>query len=351
MVIVVAAVSGCGSAAQADGQSKLSWQQVTTGDITRDVVLVGTLHPRSRTPVFPAVAGRIRRILVKRGDRVTKGEPLVELERDKAEGDVEARRLQLLRIRSSQAGDLSGRQDEAGEQRTVERLELQAAELEQAHRMMRDAELALKEHTVIAPRAGTIIQMNLREGQFLGPSAPGAQSFLSVADDDGSEIDAEVDEYDVAFLKSGIEAAALVESIGVKTVATIQDDPALVRLRGSGTNSSVYNIRFSLSDTFGPSQWGSTVRLRIHLTVRTGVLRLPQSSVVAKGAKQYAAVRRGESIQIVPVDVGLCDADRCEVNGLSAGTWVAVADLAALLQLVEAQQRSGARMGREQAGS
>ncbi|NSW76375.1 MAG: efflux RND transporter periplasmic adaptor subunit, partial [Candidatus Atribacteria bacterium] len=94
IVAIILLLSGCGmpgnrsqsGASQSKGAPQvLPSVKVTRGDITESVSELGTLEPLDRVDVklveaVAASGGEIKRILVKEGDVVTKGQPLMELD-------------------------------------------------------------------------------------------------------------------------------------------------------------------------------------------------------------------------------------------------------------------------------
>jgi multidrug efflux pump subunit AcrA (membrane-fusion protein) len=111
-------------------------------NVERMVTLNGVAFPRGRTAVWPAVTGRVMEILVRRGDRVTEGQPLLQLDSIRAQRDVEAKELALLRTRvaGARASKAQGSQSPNPE---VNQLEQQIAVIDQeqpaAHWTMRES--------------------------------------------------------------------------------------------------------------------------------------------------------------------------------------------------------------------
>ena len=77
-------LSDCTSIA---AESPLTKVSVATRELSREVALNRVAFPSGRAAVWPAVSGRVVRVLVSRGDYVTENQPLLELD------DVRARRF------------------------------------------------------------------------------------------------------------------------------------------------------------------------------------------------------------------------------------------------------------------
>lgn len=86
-------VGGCGSKeAQAPGSQAVpvKLQTLETSTLIDSTQYVGTLEARGRVNLAPRINGRILRIFVNQGDRVSQGQPIVELEPTQQQEDVNA---------------------------------------------------------------------------------------------------------------------------------------------------------------------------------------------------------------------------------------------------------------------
>lgn len=137
--------------------------------------LIGTLRSLNSTTVQPEVEGFITKILVKSGDRVRTGQPLVQINADR----------QLASVRSAEAAQAGTQADVAYWRQQVKRLEtlvqagaISTQEFDQAQTSLRTAEarlealqaqvaegrVQLRYHRVDAPQDGTVGDMPVRVG-------------------------------------------------------------------------------------------------------------------------------------------------------------------------------------------
>ncbi|MBA4019011.1 MAG: hypothetical protein C0483_17725 [Pirellula sp.] len=142
----------------------------------------GTLQPAARRNVFAPLDGTVRRMFVKHGDRVVKGQPLLELRNtdlDIAAADIEGRRTSLAEQKISVERALL---DDRGELPPQERARLSSEQSqirEQLRSLSRQAELFAEKRrhlTVVSPVDGEVTTWNadhllenrpVRQGQVL----------------------------------------------------------------------------------------------------------------------------------------------------------------------------------------
>ncbi len=149
--------------------------------------------------IAPANAGLVSRVLVKVGDRVTGGDALIEQDPRDAKAKVASQEAQVgrlkaqIRVAEVDAADRKDQAERVGRlaQRKVSsedelqraqfavkaaqmRLESARAELESAEAEASRARVQLDLLTTKAPRDGTILQLNIRAGEYaaLGSSEP-----------------------------------------------------------------------------------------------------------------------------------------------------------------------------------
>lgn len=143
----------------------------------------GTLRPAADVQLAFKVGGTLARVKVQRGQRVARGELLLQLDdRDAAAGAAQAKAaLQAAEAQASLARDAverltrllpSGNVSEF--QGTEARLKLQMAEAQvaQARAALRGVELQLEHHALRAPFAGTVLQVPDTPGMIVGPGTP-----------------------------------------------------------------------------------------------------------------------------------------------------------------------------------
>jgi hypothetical protein len=142
------------------------------------------LVPKHRAAVVPEVGGRVDKVLVREGTRVTKGQPIAQLDVRKMELELEANRAERFRW-TAEADRLRGLGDEA--QGNVAAMQAVISE-KNAERLQADIAAA----TLRSPIDGVVLTKDLEvhAGEFLQPGV----AFAEVAALDAWELQVEVNE-------------------------------------------------------------------------------------------------------------------------------------------------------------
>jgi RND family efflux transporter MFP subunit len=153
---------------------------VTPKPIPRTSEYVATIKSLRSTNIQPQVEGFVRQIMVKAGDRVRAGQPLVQIDPEKQQATVAATQSQ----RASREADLEfARQQLARMQKlydagAVSRAELEQAEtavktaqaqLEAVNSQIRENQVQLQYYRVTAPTDGIVGDIEVRQGDRVTP--------------------------------------------------------------------------------------------------------------------------------------------------------------------------------------
>jgi RND family efflux transporter MFP subunit len=151
--------------------------------IARSSEFVATIRSLRSTTVQPQVDGIVRQVLVRAGDRVRAGQPLLQIDPDKQQATVRATESQ----RAARESDLAlARQQLARAQKlhaagAVSRSELEQAEAAQKsaeaqlaaiESQIREGQVELQYYRVTAPTAGMVGDLTIREGDRVTPATP-----------------------------------------------------------------------------------------------------------------------------------------------------------------------------------
>jgi multidrug efflux pump subunit AcrA (membrane-fusion protein) len=102
-VALALTLTACGKATAARGKDKADSARpvqvvpVQKVDVRRVIEVVGTLAADEQVTVMAEAEGRVARLLVDMGDRVKAGQPIIELDREKAQYRYEASKAALER--------------------------------------------------------------------------------------------------------------------------------------------------------------------------------------------------------------------------------------------------------------
>ncbi len=149
--------------------------------IPRSSEYVATIRSLRSTTIQPEVDGFVRQILVKPGDRVAAGQPIIQIDPDREQAAMTTTESQ----RAAREADLVFAKQQLGRMRTlfeagaVSRAELDRAEAEHnaaaaqlaaVESQLRESEVGLRYYRVTAPSAGIVGDIPIRQGDRVTPA-------------------------------------------------------------------------------------------------------------------------------------------------------------------------------------
>lgn len=202
---------------------------VEKGDLLEQVTATGTLQPSNYVDVGAQVSGQLTVIAVEVGDKVEKNSLLAEIDPTVYVAQVDASRAQL-RAQKAQLQDRKAQLTLAQLQHTRQRnllaanatakesvqsaeaslrsaqaqVEALTAQIAQTESSLRADEANLSYAKVLAPMAGTLVQIEARQGQTLNASQQ-SPTLMRIADLGVMTVEAKVSEADVSKLTPGIK--------------------------------------------------------------------------------------------------------------------------------------------------
>lgn len=324
-----------------------------TRDVVRTLVLVGRVRPPSRAGVGASIAGTVRRVLVREGDRVEAGELLVTLDDWEAragvaqaeaalaeaiaqtraaveQADNEARQAErdLERIRAVvAAGGLTQQRLEQAEQRAADaRSRLQAAQartepggnatVERARAGLDVARARLALTRVGAPAAGVVLTRDVEPGQAVQPGS----ALLDLALDGPTELVVFPSEENLGQLRAGATAMA---SADAYPDSTFEAHVSLIAPSVDPAQGTL-EVRLSVGDPPAYLRPEMTVSVNIEAGRSTGATVLPEAAVRGLGTDSpWVAIARDGRLARRPVAIGLRAERWVEiVSGLDGGDLV-----------------------------
>jgi RND family efflux transporter MFP subunit len=194
VLLFVLSTAACSSGGGGDGQGggpgggrgafppmDVKTVTLTPRPVPQSSEFVASIRSLRSTTVQPQVEGIVRQMFVKAGDRVSAGQPLMQIDPDKQQAAVSALESQ----RAAREADLAfARQQLARLQKLHDAGAVSRAELEQAETAQKTAEaevasiqsqiketqVQLQYYRVTAPAAGTIGEIPIRQGDRVTPS-------------------------------------------------------------------------------------------------------------------------------------------------------------------------------------
>ncbi len=318
---------------------------VEFGALRETVVASGIMEPLVRVPVISEVSGIIAQVHVEAGDRVERGQPLFELDRERLEARVAERRAELELREAHARYDLVGRaQADLAQARReharVERLkagnvlaqqaldsskhELRLAEIalndaraetaarqasvSQKRETLRQARRDLENAVVRAPIDGIVIERDGEVGRAVADvTAMGGTTIAVIADDRRIRLVAEIDENDIAGVRVG--------QVADVTIDAFQGEPFPGRVRkisAAGIQTgTISNFEVEIQLEPDPRlRVGMSADARVIVHEHREVLLVPNAAIVRRASETLIRVRDvagGERSKLAPIELGYSD--------------------------------------------
>jgi membrane fusion protein, multidrug efflux system len=319
-------VAATGAAAQPG--AALSAQAVTVEvarvEVTRlvdDALTVGSLRSRQSVVVRPEVSGRVVQLNFHDGERVRKGQLLVQFDDQLQLAQVKQSQAELSIARANHKRNQELLAQNFISQRTVDE---SAANLEVAL-----AKLALSEATaarlkIVAPFDGMTGIRTVNPGDYLKDGA----DIVNIEDIDAVFVDFRLPERYQTQVKKGQKATIELDALpGQKFEALIQAIDPLIEANGRSVS-----VRGCIDNRGMQLRPGMFARVTAQFGVRENALVVPEEAIVPQGARQFVikledGADKGIKLsKRVEVKVGIRRPGRVEIlEGLKAGDVVVAA--------------------------
>jgi HlyD family secretion protein len=335
--------------------------EVRRGSLVETASASGKIEPEVQVEVKSRVSGQVIEVLVKEGDHVEAGQLLVRLDPVDAQRQLEAARVQKSRaladVQAAQASlavseletqnsdvtsrvakesaDLGlGSTDAA---RTAEhnsrvaasnvnlrRAQVNAArgQLAAAELDVQDAELRLKETSIYAPIAGTILAVAVEKGTLVSSAltnVSGGTSVMTLADLSDLRIIASVDEASISRIDRGQRVDINVDTYGDRVFKGVVER---VSPLGVDTSSVItFDVEIAVVDEAAQLlRSGMSADIEIVTAEQKDVLLVPLLAVQSAGKRRFVKLASGEERSI---ETGSTDGSQMVVTrGLNDGDQV-----------------------------
>jgi macrolide-specific efflux system membrane fusion protein len=223
LTVLIMSSLGCreNAGAASGGQTVAAEARVVREAITA----AGVVKPQvgAEVKVGPRISGVLKRLYVKVGDQVAKGDLLAEVERDDLSTFLEVARAEreMAAARQERAVAVLERRRLLSQQGLISAEEYEGARLdvEIADRALRAAEARLREATVSAgfttvraPLSGTVTAIATQEGETVAASFA-VPTFVQIVNLSRLHVEAYVDEIDMGRLAVGMPATVQVDAL------------------------------------------------------------------------------------------------------------------------------------------
>jgi len=337
------------------------------GSIRGTVTAAGEVYARDLVDVGAQVSGQIKKLYVKVGDKVQKGDMIAQIDSVTQENEIAQQKAQLLiheanlasaKIAAANAKTQYNRELElykrnAASKEAVENAKNSAAlkeaeqkqieaQIEQTKLQLSTAETNFGYTKITAPISGTIVSMPVEEGKTVNSNQT-TPTIVKIADLSKMEIKMQIAEGDISKVKVGmdVEYSILSDLDNIKKAKIYKIDPGLTTLSdgtydktssgsssSSSSDSAIYFYAKMLVDNENDFlKIGMTTENNIIVSEANNTSYLP-TSVIKRDAKgDYVTVLNGNEPEQRYVKTGVSDDLNTEIlSGLDEKDEVLIAD-------------------------
>ena len=336
-------------------KNRYKTQAVDRGDIRQVITANGTLNPVVLVNVGTQVSGTIKALYTDFNERVTPGQVLAELDPSLFRATLAQSQANMLNAKANlslakskevRARDLLAKNfiSQAAMDEAKQALEAANAQVAQAAAQVERDNTNLRYSIIRSPISGVVVARNVDVGQTVAASFQTPTLFQIAKDLRDMQIDSSVSEADVGAITVGLKVNfsvdAFPDSDFVGRVRQIRLNPSIQQ------NVVTYNVVVAVDNADGKLKPGMTAHVRIVVTERKNVLRIPNtalrfkpSSSEADGEKPARETKRNHNPTVYQLDqkkqptpiklkLGISDNFYTEVveGDLKAGTELVIKD-------------------------
>ena len=332
------------------------------GSIVKRVNATGQIRPLNLIDIGAQVSGQIKKIHIKLGELVEKGDALVEIDSSTRQNDLQTSKLKLnsykaqllatqtalktvqlrytreSRLRKENASSKEAFELVANELATARAAvaEMEALIL-QAKLAVENAQTDLDYTHISAPKSGIVVAVVVEEGQTVN-AVQTAPTLLQIVDLSFMEIKIEISEGDITKVKPGmdVEFNILSEPTRIYNTKLVNIDPAYTIMSNgayskssSSTEAVYYYANALIENTDELLRIGMTVQSSILIAAAKNVVLAPSLAIEKIGDKNFIRVlEENDTIKSYEVVTGLSDGIYTEIkDGMPAGKEIIISQM------------------------
>ena len=291
VALALAVFSGCSKKAGGTGTPVYEFATVTRGSIEKSVSSSGKLEPVSSVSVLAQMSGIAEKVNADYNDHVKKGQVLIELNTDMLKLDEEKQRAAVAKARATLDLDSLNyaNQLKLADKGLISDYEVKQAkttlDVAQAEYVSENASLKviqteINQYAFIkSPITGVVLSRSVDVGQsVVEGSSSNASALFTIAEDlTKMEIEATVDEVDIASIAKGQEVRFTVEALPGKTFAGRVET---IRLVPTTTDNVVtYTVIIEVENADGSLLPGMTADVDFIVSKRENALLVPNAAL------------------------------------------------------------------------
>ena len=373
LLLVVLGVAGFFLMSRRPRGAVVETTTVTKRETFRSYVTAsGEIVAKRYADIGASVMGRVVSLNVKEGDRVREGQVLARLDPVRASSEVEAAqsaaralgddrkaaeaRLTEARLTAERNTSLvdqgllpkaQGDTSQAALDAAKAQLDAIHSRIDQANAQLRGARDTLSKTAVVAPMAGIVTRLQVREGEMvvIGIQNQPGTTLMRLVGATGLNAELKVAEADALRLRVGQKARVTLDALQGREFAGVVSEigaSSLPPVSLQAASAREFRAVVSLDETEGALRPGISCDAEILAAEKSGVLAVPLQAVVSRdqGDREVNGVyvvRDGKAV-FTEVTLGLISGLDVEVTGVSEGAEIVLGPLAALRAMKEGDE-------------
>ncbi len=361
-------------------------EKVEKRDLSMIISASGNIRPKRQVDISASTIGKVTEVAVKEGDRVKKGQFLIQIDPIQLESTVAQLNASLESLLEEEKSALTQSKKAKSDYDRVTRLfgqgyltdqevetartnyDVAVSSLEAArHRvaqqraLLHSARHNLKEVTITAGMDGVVTRLNVEEGEIaiMGTLNNPGTVLMTIADLSTIEAEVEVDETEVVNIKLGNKAKVTLDAFPDTSYAGEVTEIGNSPILSSGQQGVDFEVVITITDTIKIVRPGLSADSEITVAERSDAISIPIQSLTVRRAKDLKgfvesdSLKAGESEKEIegvfvvdgdravftPVTVGIADQKYFEVtSGLKGEESVVSGNFRAIRDLKDGQR-------------
>jgi len=293
--------------------------RVKRADISVPLVATGTIFPEYESKIGPKISGTIEIVYVDEGDKVQKGQPLVQL--DQKNWLIVVRQGQAaVRVAEAQLKEAEAKVENLKkEKKRLANLLKKNVISQQKYENLAMAEQKLSDTVIIAPFSGLVVKRFINQGEYVSTMPPSPLFLIMNIDKVKAEIS--LPEIHIARIHIGNPVEVTVDTypgiIFRGKVSTINPmvDPV----------SRAFIVKVEIPNKDHRLKFGMFARVTIYPKIHKDALIVPFKSVMKRAGTTVVFVIDGNRVRLRAVTAGITNEREIEViDGLKEGEEVVI---------------------------
>ncbi|MEW6455303.1 MAG: efflux RND transporter periplasmic adaptor subunit [Acidobacteriota bacterium] len=346
-------------------------EKVTKSNLISKVSASGTIKPKKYVNISAHIPGRIEKIYVKEGEKVSENSILMKLDSTQYEANVERDKALILSfeedlrqtmINLEKTKNTFERYTQLHKEKLISDEQLENAKaqyemnlaqvkslkykIEQARASLKSSKDNFEKTIIKSPLNGVVTSLKVEEGEVavIGTMNNPGTVLLTIADLSEMEVEVEVDETDIVGIRAGHETEITVDALPDKKLrgfVTEIGSSAIEKGLGTSTKEAKdFKVVITLKNPPEQLKPGLSSSVDIITAIRNGVLTIPISSVVVREKKEEKKEEEGifvikdSQVFFQKAERGVMGEMRVEIlSGLREGDTIVVGPYKSLREL------------------